>query len=465
MPHQPVSQWRVPPTRRTAEGSGIETEAIALLARRVAIGAVVAVSLVVTTAWAAQPMPPDVTPPVGLKIQATAPGVVDELQRVRVPEASEQALQFYRSGNILWLVNRVWALLVTGGLAFSGASSWLRNFARRLGRTWFLTIGFYMVIYLAVVFLIDLPLAYYEGFTRLHDYGLSNQTVGRWFRNATIGLGVEMTIGFALAWIPYLFLARSPRRWWIYLAILSVPLLFITMLVMPVWYDPLFNHFGPMKDKELERSILSLAERAGIDGSRVFEVDKSVDTNAVNAYVTGFLETKRIVLWDTLIAKLNAQELLCVMGHEMGHYVLGHVVWSIWLSAIVTFVGLFLVDRLGCWIVSRYRRRLGFDNLADVASMPLLLMLIEIVSLMLSPAVLAYSRYQEHEADRFALELTRANHSAGMAFVKLQAQNLSNPRPGPVYRFFRASHPSIGDRIDFCNAYQPWRTEQSPRRE
>jgi Zn-dependent protease with chaperone function len=380
----------------------------------------------------------------------------DELEPVGVPQASEQALRFYRSGNWLWLVNHAWAILFTGGLAFSGLSARIRNVARRLGRNWFFTVGIYVVIYLAITYLIELPLSYYEGFIRLHAYGLSNQTLGRWLRNRSVALGADMAIGFALAWIPYLLLARSPPRWWLHVSILTVPLLFITMLVMPIWYDPLFNHFGPMKNKALERSILALAERARIEGGRVFEVDKSVDTNALNAYVTGFLQTKRIVLWDTTIAKLDEKELLCVMGHEMGHYMLGHVVKSILLSAIVTFAGLFFVDKVGRWLVNRFRDRLGFDNLADVASVPLLLMLIEVAFLVLSPVALAYSRFQEHEADRYALNLTRANHSAGTAFIKMQAENLSNPRPGLIYKIFRASHPSISDRIDFCNVYHPW---------
>ena len=117
------------------------------------------------------------------------------------------------------------------------------------------------------------------------------------------------------------------------------------------------------------------------------------------------------------------------MGHEMGHYVLGHVVRSILLSSIVMLAGLFMVDRLGRWLVDRYRDRLGFADLADVASVPLMIMLLELAFLVLSPVGLAYSRHQEHEADRFALELTQTNHSAGLSFVKLQAENLGNPRP------------------------------------
>jgi STE24 endopeptidase len=233
------------------------------------------------------------------------------------------------------------------------------------------------------------------------------------------------------------------------------------MLVKPIWIDPLFNKFGPMHDKALERSILSLAERAGIEGSRVFEVDKSADTKAVNAYVTGVFNTKRIVLWDTMIAKLHEPELLVVMAHEMGHYVLGHVVRSILLSTIVALPGLFLVDWLGQKLIARFSDRLGFDRLSDVASMPLLLMLVEVSTLVLSPFALAYSRYQEHEADRFALDLTHANHSGAMAFVKLQEENLSNPRPELFYTLFRSTHPSIGDRIDFCNSYHPWRADGS----
>jgi STE24 endopeptidase len=385
----------------------------------------------------------------------------DELVPVAVPEPSLKAMQYYRSGMWLWVLNRIWGLLLPGLIAFSGLSARLRNLARRLGKFWFFTIGVYIVLYLALVFLIDLPLSYYQGFVRQHAYGLSNQTVGKWLRDSLIGFSIEAAACFLFLWIPYLLLAKSPKRWWIYTAILMVPFLFLTVFVKPIWIDPLFNTFGPMKKTELERSILSLADRAGIEGSRVFEVDKSVDTKAVNAYVTGFLQTKRIVLWDTLIKKLEEHELLFVMGHEMGHYVLGHVVRSILLSSIVTLAGLFLIDRLGRWLVNRYHDRLGFADLADIASVPLMIMLLELVFLVLSPLGLAYSRHQEHEADRFALELTRTNHSAGLSFVKLQGENLSNPRPGLFYRIFRSSHPSIGERIDFCNSYHPWLSDQS----
>jgi STE24 endopeptidase len=382
---------------------------------------------------------------------------VDELAPVEVPPPTAKALRYYRSGMRLWAFNEVWALILPAALAFTGFSARLRTVAQRLGRWWFPTVGIYVILYLGIVFLAELPLVYYQGFVRQHAYGLSNQSLAKWSSDTLLRLGVEMMVGFAFAWVPYFLLLRCPRRWWLYTALLSVPFLFAAMLVKPIWIDPLFNDFGPMRNKALEQSILRLAARAGIDGSRVFEVNKSIDTKAVNAYVTGVFDTKRIVLWDTLLTRLDEKEILFVMAHEMGHYVLGHVVRSILLSSLLTLIGLFLVDRLGRRLIAAYSHRLGFDHLSDVASVPLLLMSIQLTCLFLGPVALAYSRHQEHEADRFALDLTRMNHTGAMAFVKLQQENLGNPRPGVAYKFFRATHPSNGDRIDFCNIYRSGR--------
>lgn len=403
---------------------------------------------------------------------------VDELRPVAVPATSSLAKRYYQTGNWLWIGDQVVACAVPALLLFTGLSARMRTLARRIAPYWVLVVGLYAVFYLAATFVIELPLHYYQGYVRPHAYGLSNQSLARWFGNALKNLAVSAVTGVLFAWIPFALIARATKRWWLYVTLLAVPFLFGVMLVKPVWVDPLFNHFGSMKDRALEREILDLAARAGIDGSRVFEVDKSRDTKAVNAYVTGFLGTKRIVLWDTLIAKLDEHELLFVMGHEMGHYALGHVVRSVLLSSIVILLTLLFVDRAGRWAIDRWGNppkgdgvtelsdspptrpsgAFGFDRLSDVAALPLILLLAHLAAVGLAPAVNGYSRYQESEADRFAIELTRFNHSGATAFVKLLHENLSNPRPGPLYKTFRATHPSIGARVDFCNNYHPWTT-------
>ena len=380
----------------------------------------------------------------------------EESSPVAVPNPSDKALRYFRSGNVLWVVNRIWELLIPALFLFTGYSAKIRSLAQKLGRKWFFVIGLYFIIFTLINFVVDIPLSYYETFVREHAYDLSNQTFGKWFGDSLKSALVGIIIGFLFLWVPYLFLKKSPRRWWLYTGILMVPFLFFVMLISPIWIDPLFNKYGSMKDRVLEAKILTLAEIAGIEGSRVFEVNKSVDTKTVNAYVTGFLGTKRIVLWDTIIAKLNEQELLFVMGHEMGHYVLGHVVKSIFFFSLLIMIMLFVIYRTAGGLINRFKDRFGFDHLSDIASLPLILLLMNICFLVITPVVFTFTRYHEHEADRFGLEITQTNHAAATAFVKLQEENLRIPRPGWLYKLWRSSHPTLGDRIDFCNSYHPW---------
>lgn len=384
---------------------------------------------------------------------------------VPVPVPSEKAMRYYRSGNWLWGVNVVWSFLIPALFLFTGFSARLRDWARRIGRKWFFVIACYMVFFSVVTWMVDLPLSYYQDFVREHAYDLSNQTLGKWLGDSLKGLMVGIVMAVLFTWVPYLLISKSPRRWWLYTAVAMVPFLFLVILVTPIWVAPLFNDFGPMEDKSLETQILSLAERAGIEGSRVFEVDKSVDTKTVNAYVSGFLDTKRIVLWDTIIAKLDRDQLLFVMGHEMGHYVLGHVIRTIAFLSVLILAALYLIYRTSGGLIARYRERFRFDELADVASLPLLVLLLNVFFFVLTPVVMAHSRHQEQEADRFGLELTRDNRAAATAFVELQEENLSNPRPGWLYKLWRSSHPPLGERIDFCNAYRPWETGETGRYE
>jgi Zn-dependent protease with chaperone function len=382
---------------------------------------------------------------------------------VPVPPPSEKALRYYRSGNVLWVVTTLWSLLVPVLLLFTGFSARLRDASRKVGRYWLLTIAVYGILITIVSFVLDLPLAYYSDFVREHAYGLSDQTAAKWWSDAFKGLAVGCLFAALTLWFPYLLLRKSPRRWWLYMGLATIPLLAFLLFVTPIWIEPLFNQFGPMKDKALEAQILGLADRAGIEGSRVYEVNKSVDTKTVNAYVTGFLNTKRIVLWDTILAKLNPSEILFVMGHEMGHYVLGHTWQLILLGAALSLLGLWVIHRTAGWLIARYRERFGFSELADVASVPLVTLLFSLVSLVLTPAILTVTRHDEHEADRFGLEITRDNHDCATAFVKLQEENLGVPRPGLLYKLWRSSHPPLGERIDFCNEYRPWEHGEASR--
>ena len=243
-------------------------------------------------------------------------------------------------------------------------SARLRDLALRVARNrWFFALALYFVLFTVITTLVDLPRAYYEEFARQHAYGLSNQTLGKWWTDTLTALLLGCVIGPLVIWVPYLLLRKSPRRWWLYSAVALIPFIIAGNLVAPIWIAPLFNKFGPMKDKALEAQILSLADRAGIEGSRVFEVEKSVDTKTLNAYVAGLFNTKRIVLWDTTIARMDEHELLFVMGHEMGHFVLGHMWYLVAANTVLIMVLFYGAYRTAGVVLRRYGSRFGFSRM------------------------------------------------------------------------------------------------------
>ena len=378
------------------------------------------------------------------------------MSAVTVPEASELALRYYRSGNVIWTVEEVLGILLPALVLFTGLSARLRTLASSLARGHFYpTLVVYLALLALLLFVVQLPLTVYVGYVREHAYGLSAQRFSKFAGDQVKGLVVGLVVGALVIWVPYLLLARSPERWWLWTGALALPFFVLVLLVTPVYIAPLFNKFGPMKDKALEGQVLAVAAQAGVEGARVFEVNKSVDTEKVNAYVTGVGKTKRIVLWDTLLARLTPDETRFVVGHELGHYVLGHVWINIFVSWVLTLLGLYAAHRTAGFLLTRFGGRFGFGTLADPASLPLLMLLLSLFSFLIAPATLALSRYHERQADRFGLDLTHDNHAAATAFVALQRQNLAVPRPGLLYKIFRASHPPIGERVDFINAYRP----------
>ena len=382
---------------------------------------------------------------------------------VVVPPPSEKAVRYHRSGNVIWAVEQLLGLALPALLLFTGLSARLRAIAAGVAHgTFYPTLVVYLALLSALLFVIQLPLSYYTGYAREHAYGLSSQQFGKWASDEVKGLVLGVVIGAAVLWVPYLLLRASPARWWLWTGALALPFFGLVLLVTPVFIAPLFNKFGPMKDRVLEAEVLAVAAQAGVEGARVFEVEKSVDTKKVNAYVTGVGKTKRIVLWDTLLARLTSRQTRFVVGHELGHYVLGHVWSNIVISSALTVAGLYGVHLTADGLLAAFGSRFGFDQISDVASMPLLTLLLSLFAMVITPAMLALSRHHERAADKFGLDLLGDNEAAATAFVALQEQNLAVPRPGRLYKLFRASHPPIGERVDFINGYRPPRSGVDP---
>jgi Zn-dependent protease with chaperone function len=330
-----------------------------------------------------------------------------------------------------------------------------------------------LLAYLTITLVLNLPLFFCAGYLRPHVYGLSNLTVGAWF------VGVVKTIlftpqfppaqipgfllGFPFILFLYWLLEKSPRRWWLYTGFALVPFFFVGSWIEPIWLDPILHHYGPVKDQQTEAQILDLTRRARMEGVQVIEVEMSRETKSMGAVVVGQGASRRIVLWDTLITGMEERELLTVVAHEIGHYVLGHGKYRLMVHALVLLLALGFVQWTGQPIIKVASDKLGFDRLSDIASLPLVLLLINLALLLLMPIDLAFQRYQEHEADRFAVELTRDNYAAATAYIKLSQGVLNMPKPGPLYTIWRLTHPSEADEVRFFNEYRPWQNGQAVR--
>jgi Zn-dependent protease with chaperone function len=308
-----------------------------------------------------------------------------------------------------------------------------------------------------------LPVWYFRFYMRSHWFGLSDQPLPDWLLETAKGFGVELALGLLLVCGGFFLIRKFPRRWSLVAGVLALPLVIGLVFLEPMVFEPLFNDFQPLQDKALEAKVLDLAAAAGLDHPAVFQANKSKQTKALNAYVSGLFGSSRIVLWDTLFPKMFQSEILSVVAHEIGHRVLHHVLKGALFGWVLIVAGLWGCQQAAERALPRWGGRFQISSLTAPSAIPLLVFILLAAQFILAPVALAYSRHIEAEADRFSVELTRDNHAAATSQVKLSLQNLANPRPGLLYVLFRASHPADADRIEFFNTYKPWETGQPLR--
>jgi len=350
-------------------------------------------------------------------------------------------------------------------LLMTGLSARMRDFAHARARSRYGRTFLYLALFLLATFVLEFPLAWFSGFALEHRFQLSNQSFFAWFgeQGIDLGVGLAMLGGTGLVALAYRAIEKYPRGWWWRIALGVIPVTIFMTIIQPVFIEPLYNKFEPLRDKALEQEIVALAAKADIPGRRVFQVDRSKQTKRYNAYVNGFGASQRIVLWDTILEGMSEDELLFVMGHEMGHYKLGHMWKGIALASLGGFAVLFLCWRIATWLLGRFGGRWGFTELHDLASLPLFALTLGLLLFVLQPIDVGYTRTVEHEADVFGLEVTKTNDAATRAFIKLGSQNRSDPEPAPIVKFWLYSHPPLVERVRFAMEYHPWE-EGKPNR-
>jgi len=381
------------------------------------------------------------------------------------PERRAQAIAYSRSRYILYFVGTLLSLGIYLLLWRVRIAVAFREWACRVSGRHLVQCLIFVPLFVAAASLLNLPLEFYSGYVLEHRFCLSTQGLASWFCDWGKGMLLVAVLGVIVAWIFYAVVRRSPRRWWFYFWLATIPLILAFIFIEPYVIEPLFYKFTPLETTHpaLVEQIEAMLKHAGlsIPPDHIFEMDASSRTKAVNAYVSGLGSSKRVVVWDTTLKTMGPDELLLVLGHETGHYALYHIPKEFALDEAVALLlfltGFVAVNRL----VERAGPRTGVEGIGDLASLPLVLVVLTLLVFLSDPAVNGISRYFEHQADQFGLEVAYGivpdpNAAEVRAFQILGEEDLSDPEPSPFIKFWLYTHPPLDDRIRFAVTYKPW---------
>jgi len=380
------------------------------------------------------------------------------------PELYKKAHERNRIQFRLELIGFVYGLVVLWVILRWRLAANYRDWAERSsGRRILQAVVFSPLLVLSIAVL-TLPLDIYSEMVEKR-FGISVQSWGSWSWDWVKAELVALVIFTILIWLLYVVIHWSPRRWWFYFWLVSLPILTFVFFISPWVIAPLFNKFEPLQAKNpaLTAALEQMVQRAGenIPPERMFWMGAGEKTTALNAYVTGLGASKRIVVWDTTIAKMSTPQIVFVAGHEMGHYVLHHVLLGLAFFAVLFLILFYLGYLMIGWVLGRWGAGWGIRGTDDWASLPALLILLSVFMFAANPIASGFSRYQEHQADQYGLEVTHGlNADSGQigaqAFQILGEVDLSDPDPNPLNVFLFYSHPTISDRVQFCLSYDPW---------
>ena len=345
-----------------------------------------------------------------------------------------------------WLLNALLLVLLL-------AASWtkeLRDLAYGVASARPVALLVYLAMIGAIFELAGLPLDFYGGYVVEKRFGLSRMTLGGWIKDSLKSLAVGAVLAAGLGELFYWALAAHPKTWWIVVAVALILFAVLMAQLAPVLLFPIFFKFRPIENEELVERVRLLGERSGARVSTVMEWKLGEKTSKANAALTGWGATRRVLLADTLLERHSAEEIETIVAHELGHHAHRDIPMAIVVQSALVVLSLWVVNSVLLWATPL----LGFRGLGDFANLPLVLLVVTGVSLVALPAVNAYSRWRERNADRFALELTKNPAAFISAMRKLAEQNLAESQPSRVVEFLFHGHPSIAKRIAYAEQVQ-----------
>jgi STE24 endopeptidase len=362
---------------------------------------------------------------------------------------SPEARNYNRIRRWLGIAEFAFGLSLLVVLLLTGWTGWLRDIAYR-SQSYALAVFLYTLMLVVLSKFVGLGLDYY-GFRLEHRYKLSNQKLRGWIWDEAKGLLVSAILAGLLVEMLYFIIRQFPEHWWLlaWLGFLGVAVLMAQLA--PVVLFPIFYKFEPLQDEELKSRLVRLGERAGTRVRGVYKWHLSEKSKKANAALTGLGNTRRIILADTLLDSYSPDEIEAVLAHELGHHVHKHILKSIGVQAGVTLLGFWAANWALHYSVDRLHM---FETISDFANLPLLILIFTLLSFFLMPALNAFSRYNEREADRYAFESIASVAPFVSSMNKLAEQNLAERTPSRWVEWWFHSHPAIARRVAAADAWR-----------
>ncbi len=377
-----------------------------------------------------------------------------------VPADSPEVRRYNRIHRWLGLADAVIGFLLLIVLLITGWTGTMRDWAYLGARQYyFLAVFLYVLMFSVIMKVLSAPFDYI-GYRLEHQYKLSNQKLRSWLWDEAKGWLVGLVLGTVFVEIIYGIIRIAPQRWWIIAWAVFIGLFLLMAQLAPVVLFPLFYKFKPLENDGLRERLTRLGERAGTRVRGVYEWKLSEKSKKANAALTGMGSTRRIILSDTLLENYTDDEIEAVLAHELGHHVRKHILKSIFMQVAVTFVGFWLTNQVLRYAIERKNWFPALDQrLYDFANLPLIILTVTVLSFLLMPAMNAFSRLHEREADRYAWESIPHIEPFISSMQKLADQNLAEREPAAWIEALFHSHPSIGKRVAAAEA---WANSKQP---
>ncbi len=370
------------------------------------------------------------------------------------PDDSPEARRYTRNHRGLGVADFVVGSAFLVLLMITGWSGWLRDLALRRGfQNYTLAVFLYLFFLLLISKVLGLGLDYY-GFRLERKFQLSTQKVRSWLWDQVKGFLVGLVLAGVVVELLYFMIRQSPQHWWLITWALFMGLFILLAQLAPVVLFPIFYKFEPLDNEDLRRRLVQLGQRAGTRVRGVYRWKLSEKSKKANAALTGLGSTRRIILADTLLDNYAPEEIEAVLAHELGHHVHKHILKSILVQGGITLFGFWVANFVLHYAVDHHM----FEELSDFANLPLLAITATVISLLLMPALNAYSRYNERQADRYAFESIVNVEPFISSMNKLAQQNLAERTPSKWIELLFHSHPAISRRVA---AAEEWGRTQS----